>query len=92
MTLDNYEGAIDNQLQDAKKMQIEKCAYRNCGFLFVDIRLHYWQMHPEHIRPSMNRVSMNDKRDTEDEHQEVQKPCGRETLWETTGLSNIEPR
>ena len=50
MTMDNYEAAIDNQLEDAKKMQIEKCAYKNYGFLFVDIRLHYWQMHPQHIQ------------------------------------------
>ena len=40
MTLDNYEAAIDSQLKDAKEMQIEKCEYRSCGFLFVHIRLH----------------------------------------------------
>ena len=46
MTMDNYEAAIDSQIEDAQKMQIEKCAYRNCGFLFVDIQFHYWQYHP----------------------------------------------
>ena len=41
MTMDNYEAAIDSQMEDTQEMQIEKCAYRNCGFLFVNIQFHY---------------------------------------------------
>ena len=70
-----YEAAIDSQVEDAQKMQIEKCAYRNCGFLFVDIQFHYWQYHPQHIRPNTNQAGMIDKKDTEDKLQEVQVPC-----------------
>ena len=74
MTLDNYEAAIDSQLEDAKKMQIEKCEYRSCGLLFVDIRLHYWQMHPEYIKPGMNQFNMNHGKEAGAEHPEVQRP------------------
>ena len=34
-------------------------------------------MHPQHIRPNMNQISMVDKSDAEDKLQEVQKPCER---------------
>ena len=71
--MDNYEAAIDSQVVDAQKMQIEKCAYRNCGYLFVDIQFHYWQYHPQHIR----QAGMIDKKDTEEKLQEVQIPCER---------------
>ena len=71
MTLDNYEAAIDSQLEDAKEMQIEECEYRFCGLLFVDIRLHYWQMHPEYIRPGMNQFSINNERKAEGERHSV---------------------
>ena len=74
MIMDNYEATIDSQMEDAQEMQIEKCAYRNCGFLFVDIQFHYWQYHPQHIRPNMNQAGMIDKKDTEDKLQEVQEP------------------
>ena len=73
--MDHYEAAIDSQMEDAQKMQIEKCAYRNCGFLFVDIQFHYWQYHPQHIRPNTNQAGMIDEKDTEDKLQEVQVPC-----------------
>ena len=77
VTLDSYEAAIDNQLEDAKKMQIEKCVYRDCGFLFVDIRMHYWQMHPEYIKPGMNQSSKNHGKEAEGEHKKVQRPDGK---------------
>ena len=74
MTMDNYEAAIDSQMEDAQEMQIETCAYRNCGYLFVDIQFH-WQYHPQHIRPNTIQADMIDKKDTEEKLQEVQIPC-----------------
>ena len=57
VNLDTYEAAIDAQI-DAKEIEIETCAYRECGYLFVDIQYHYWQYHPQFIKPNTNRASM----------------------------------
>ena len=72
MCMDNYEAAIDSQMIDAKEMQIETCAYRNCGYLFVDIQFHYWQYHPQYIRPNTNQASMINKTVSEEKLSEVQ--------------------
>ena len=52
MSLDNYEAAIDSQMIDAKEIEIETCAYKDCRYLFVDIQCHYWQYHPQFIKPT----------------------------------------
>ena len=86
MSMDNYEAAIDSQMIDAKEMQIETCAYRNCGYLFVDIQFHYWQYHPQYIRPNTNQASMINKTVTEEKLSEVQITCERSDQMKTKSL------
>ena len=66
VNLDTYEAAIDAQI-DAKEIEIETCAYRECGYLFVDIQYHYWQYHPQFIKPNTNRAGMTNEIITEED-------------------------
>ena len=66
MSLDNYEAGLDSQMIDAKEIEIETCAYKDCRYLFVDIQCHYWQYHPQFIKPNTNRASMINKIVTEE--------------------------
>ena len=58
--MDDYESSLDSQTLDVKRLEIEKCAYKNCGFTFLDIHSYYWQFHPEYIKPNM-RVTNHTK-------------------------------
>ena len=58
--MDDYESSLDSQKLDVKRLEIEKCAYKNCGFTFLDIHSHYWQFHSEYIKPNM-RVTNHTK-------------------------------
>ena len=51
--MENYESSLDSQTLDVKRLEIEKCAYKKWGFTFLDIHSHYWQFHPEFIKPNM---------------------------------------
>ena len=55
--MENYESSLDTQTLDVKRLEIEKCAYMNCGFTFLDIHSHYWQFHPEYIKPNMRMTN-----------------------------------
>ena len=77
MSLDNYEAAIDSQMIDAKEIEIETCAYKDCSYLFVDIQCHYWQYHPQFIKPNTNRASMTNEIVTEEKLSEAQIACER---------------
>ena len=35
-----------------ESLEVESCAYRRCGHTFLDIHSHYWQFHPEFIKPN----------------------------------------
>ena len=62
MYMGSYESSIDAQTLDAKRLEIERCAYLNCGYTFIDIHSHYWQFHSNYIRP--NNVKANCTKDT----------------------------
>ena len=84
MCLDNYESAVDSQMIDAKEIEIETCAYKDCGYLFVDIQCHYWQYHPQFIKPNTNRASLTNEKVTEKELPEVQIAHKRSNQSEDT--------
>ena len=54
---------------------MKKCEYRSCGFLFFNdsqVKLHYWQMHPEYVNPGMNKINISHGEEAEVRHPEVQ--------------------
>ena len=55
--MENYESSLDTQTLDAKRLEVERCAYVNCGYTFLDIHSHYWQFHPEYIKPNMRTAN-----------------------------------
>ena len=67
--MDTYEASLDTITLDIKRLEIEKCAYMSCGFTFLDIHSHYWQFHPEYIKPNMRMT--NYMKNTVTELQEV---------------------
>ena len=56
---------------DAREIEIETCAYKDCGYLFVDIQCHYWQFHPQFIKPNTNQAKQTNKKVTKKGFQEV---------------------
>ena len=66
--MESYESSIDAQTLDAKRLEIERCAYLNCGYTFIDIHSHYWQFHSNYIKP--NTVKANCTKNTVTESQE----------------------
>ena len=73
MSLESYESAVDAQMTDAKEMEIETCTYKDCGYLFVDIQCHYWQFHPQFIKPNTNQANLINEKVTEKNFPEVQE-------------------
>ena len=71
-----------SQMIDAKEIEIETCAYKDCGYLFVDIQCHYWQYHPQFIKPNTNRASMTNEIVTEEKLSKAQIACERSNQME----------
>ena len=84
MSLDSYESAVDTQMIDAREIEIETCAYKDCGYLFVDIQCHYWQYHPQFIKPNTNQANLTNEKVTEKEFPEVQIAHKRSNQSEDT--------
>ena len=80
--MENYESSLDTQTLDAKRLEVEICAYLNCGYTFLDIHSHYWQFHPEYIKPNMRKA--NCTKDTVTEFQESNMDQIRSNLEEDT--------
>ena len=55
--MEAYESSIDAQTLDVKRLEIQQCAYLNCGYTFLDIHCHYWQFHSNYIKPNMKEAS-----------------------------------
>ena len=73
MSLESYESAVDAQTIDAKDIEIETWAYKECGCIFVDIQCHYWQFHPQFIKPNTNQANLTNEKVTEKKFPEVQE-------------------
>ena len=82
MYMENYASSLDTQTLDAKRLEVEKCAYVNCGYTFLDIHSHYWQFHQEYIRPNMRTT--NYTKDTVTGFQESNVDQIRSNLEEDT--------
>ena len=52
ISLESLEASLDAQILDADSLEIERCTYQRCGYTFLDIHSHYWQYHPEFIKPN----------------------------------------
>ena len=81
--LESYEAAIERQLEDAKEVQMMRCEYRSCGFLFFNdsqVKLHYWQMHSEYVNPGMNQINISHEEEAEVRHPEVQRSDAKSDL------------
>ena len=81
--LESYEAAIERQLEDAKEVQMMRCEYRSCGFLFLNdsqVKLHYWQMHSEYVNPGMNQINISHEEEAEVRHPEVQRSDAKSDL------------
>ena len=94
MSLDSYESAVDAQMIDAREIEIETCAYKDCGYLFVDIQCHYWQFHPQFIKPNTNQANLTNEKVTEKklpEVQEAHKESNQSEGTESVKAANHQP-
>ena len=85
----SYESSIDAQTLDVKHLEIQRCAYLNCGYTFLDIHSHYWQFHSNYIKPNMKKTDCT--KDTELQESNVNK-LGSNTVKDTETVDKAKPQ
>ena len=89
--MENYESSLDTQTLDAKRLEVERCAYLNCGYTFLDIHSHYWQFHLEYIKPNMRKA--NCTKDTVTKFQESNvNQIGSDLEEDTESVDKAKPQ
>ena len=84
MSLESYEAAVGAQALDARNLEIETRAYKGCGYIFVDIQSHYWQFHPQFIKPNTKQANQANEKVTGKGVQEVRMDQERSNQLEET--------
>ena len=93
MCLESYESSVDAQTLDARSLEVERCAYKGCGYTFLDIHSHYWQFHPEFSKPNTKTPNLTNGTVTGKGFKEIHMDQkGSNPVEETESVDMVIPR